>query len=127
MADAGECLILPTFAFRVEAEEAEAYRRALGVGGGTAMLGMALRAATEDTVMTALTELCRGHLPVHVAQDYRAARPICCGVDYSCDIRLQHLGNDRLRIEQTLRESSGQTCAVLISEIVLAPGSKHAA
>ncbi|MCA3561697.1 MAG: hypothetical protein IOC82_11785 [Aestuariivirga sp.] len=118
---------MPTFPFRMEPEEVEAYRMALGVGSGGAMLGMALRAATAETVVAALTELSRDRLPIHVAQEYRADRPLRSAADYCCDIRLLDLGNDRLRIEQTLRDTAGRCCAVLVSEIVLAPDPKHAA
>jgi hypothetical protein len=110
---------LPAFAFRISAEDVKDYRQALGVGGDRVPFGMALRVLASEAVLQALKEMAAGKHPIHVAQDYKAERPVHAGVDYICEVRLQPAGKDRLRIEQRLCEASGATCLVLASDIAL--------
>lgn len=110
---------IPAFAFRISTEDVSTYRQALGVGGDRAPFGMALRALATEAVLRALKEMAAGRHPIHVAQDYTAVQPLRAGVDYHCEVSLQPNGADRLRITQRLSESSGETCLLLASEIVL--------
>lgn len=97
----------------------EHYRRALGAQGGRAPLGMALRALATEAVLSALRQAAGGRYPVHVAQEYKAERPLSAGVDYNCRVCVQRIAEARLRIEQTLSDEAGQACVTLYSEIML--------
>jgi hypothetical protein len=110
---------IPAFAFRISAEDVSTYRHALGVGGDRAPFGMALQALATEAVLRALKDMATGRHPIHVAQAYTAERPLRAGVDYHCEISLQPNGADRLRIMQRLSDPSGNTCLLLVSEIVL--------
>lgn len=111
---------IPAFSFRISAEDVGSYRRALGGGSGDRVpFGMALRALATQAALLALKAAAAGRHPVHVAQDYRAERPLCAGVDYLCEVRLQRNGEDRLRIEQRLCDPPGTTCLLVASDIVL--------
>lgn len=110
---------LPAFVFRIEPEEVAAYRDALGVPGARVPFGLALRALTSGPVSSALSDIARGRQAVHVAQEYVARHAIRPGIDYACDVHLQSFGDERLRIEQSLRDPSGLICLSLMSEIAL--------
>lgn len=110
---------IPSFTFRVSADEVEGYRRALGVTGNRVPLGMALRALASDSVTPVLREVAEGRHLVHVAQDYSVKRYLSPDIDYTCDVRLQYQGDSKLRIEQELRDPAGRICVTLASEIML--------
>ena len=110
---------IPSFTFRLEGPDVERYLRALGALGERAPLGMALRALASEAVMSALRQAAGGRHPVHVAQEYRAERPLSAGVAYSCRVRVRSIAEARLRIEQTLSDEAGQACVTLFSEIML--------
>lgn len=115
----GSSIDIPDFIFRVEEREVEHYRRALGSPGGRVPLGMALRALATEAVMSALRQGAGGRHPVHIAQEYRAERPLSAGVDYTCRVRVRSIAEARLRIEQTLSDAAGQVYVTLSSEIML--------
>lgn len=110
---------VPAFAFRIAAADVENYRHALGVGGTRVPFGMALRALASDAVRQAIKRVAAGRHPIHVAQEYKATRHLRTGVDYTCDVRLYTAGEDRLRIEQRLADSSGSTCLLVVADIML--------
>jgi hypothetical protein len=115
----GQCIEIPAFTFRITEAEVERYRHALGIAGGRVPLGMALRALTSEPVASALSEALEGRHPIHIAQEYRAERQLRAGIDYVCEVRLQCVDADRLRIEQRLSDPSGRPCLTLASDIAL--------
>ena len=117
---AGDSAIdIPPFIFRIEHPDVTAYRGALGVAGDRVPFGMALRSLALEPVVLALQTIALGKLPIHIAQDYRAAQPLCADVDYTCNVRLHCVGQDRLRIEQRLSDATGNLCLTLTSDIAL--------
>lgn len=112
-------LVVPSFTFRIEPADVERYRAALGASGSAVPLGMALRALTVPSVQKALREMCQGKLPVHLSQDYRLEQPIGVSFDYTCDVCLRVVGENRLHIEQRLTGPTGEVCLRLSSEIAL--------
>ena len=115
----GRCIDIPSFIFRIEQDELEGYRRALGVVGERVPYGMALRALASEVVMSALRAAAAGRQPIHVAQEYKAERPLRAGVDYVCNVRLLAVGESLLRVEQSLCDASGFICLTLVSDIAL--------
>lgn len=116
---AGPSIDIPSFTFRVEEGEVEAYRRALGAPTGKVPLGMALRALATDAGISALREASGGRHPVHVAQQYMVQRPLRAGVAYDCRVCVRRVGEDRLRVEQCLSDEEGRTCLTLASDVAL--------
>ena len=110
---------VPLFTFRVNADDVENYRRALGVEGRGVPLGFMMRALVNEGFRAAFLGVLQGRFPVHIAQDYKVYRPISTGIDYSCSVSFQSPRDDRLLIEQTLGDPSGHTCLTLTSEIAL--------
>lgn len=110
---------LPPFVFRIDREDVAAYREALGVPGARVPFGLALRALTNGPVASAINDIARGRHAVHVAQECVARRTLQPGLDYACEVHLQSLGDEGLRIEQSLRDPSGLICLSLVSEIAL--------
>jgi hypothetical protein len=115
----GHCIDIPAFTFHITEVDVESYRRALGVAGRRVPLGMALRALTSEPVAAALSEALGGRHPIHIAQEYRAERQLRAGIDYVCEVRLQCVDADRLRVEQRLSDPSGRPCLTLASDIAL--------
>ena len=115
----GQCISIPAFAFRVTEAEVESYRRALGVAGSRVPFGMALCALASEPVASAIKDAARGRYPIHIAQEYRAESQLRAGIDYVCEVRLQCVDADRLRIEQRLSDPSGRQCLTLASDIAL--------
>ena len=114
-----QCVDITPFLFRITAEDLETYRRALGVAGERVPFGMALRAVSSETVLSALREMVGSRHPIHISQECRAERPLQIAVDYVCDIRLVAVSADRLRIQQRLSDSHGEVCVTLSSDIAL--------
>ena len=115
----GQCIDIPAFTFYLTEAEVERYRHALGIAGGRVPLGMALRALTSEPVASALREAAQGRHPIHIAQEYRAESQLRAGIDYVCEVRLQCVDADRLRVEQRLSDPSGGLCLTLASDIAL--------
>lgn len=115
----GQCIEIPAFTFRITEAEVERYRHALGIAGGRVPLGMALRALTSEPVASALREAAQGRHPIHIAQEYRAESQLRAGIDYVCEVQLQCVDADRLRVEQRLSDPSGCLCLTLASDIAL--------
>ena len=115
----GQCISVPAFAFRITEAEVERYRRALGVAGRRVPFGMALRALASEPVASAIRDAAQGRHPIHIAQEYRPESQLRTGIDYVCEVRLQCVEADRLRIEQRLSDPSGCTCLTLASDIAL--------
>lgn len=105
--------------FRIAHEDVSAYRAALGVQGERIPAGMAVRALAEQQVASELKAVAAGRIPIHVSQEYRSHRPLLTDVDYVCDVRLQMIGENRLRVEQSLMDPSGNTCMEAVSEVAL--------
>ena len=114
-----QCISIPPFAFRITEAEVESYRRALGVAGHRVPFGMALRALASEPVASAIRDAARGRHPIHIAQEYRAESQLRAGIDYVCEVRMQCVDADRLRIEQRLSDPSGRPCLTLASDIAL--------
>ena len=115
----GQCIDIPAFTFHLTEAEVESYRHALGVAGRRVPFGMALRALTSEPVASALSKALEGRHPIHIAQEYRAERQLRAGIDYLCEVRLQCVDADRLRVEQRLSDPSGCLCLTLASDIAL--------
>lgn len=115
----GQCISIPAFVFRISEADVESYRRALGVAGRRVPFGMALRALASEPVASAVRDAAQGRHPIHIAQEYRAESQLRVGIDYVCEVRLQCVDGDRLRIEQRLSDPSGCTSLTLASDIAL--------
>ena len=115
----GQCISIPAFAFRITEAEVKSYRRALGVAGHRVPFGMALRALASEPVASAIRDAAQGRHPIHLTEEYRAESQLRAGIDYVCEVRLQCVDADRLRIEQRLSYPSGSTCLTLASDIAL--------
>ena len=115
----GQCISIPAFAFRITEAEVKSYRRALGVAGHRVPFGMALRALASEPVASAIRDAAQGRHPIHIAQEYRPESQLRTGIDYVCEVRLQCVEADRIRVEQRLSDPSGRTCLTLASDIAL--------
>lgn len=103
----------------ITADDVECYRRALGVDGDHVPLGLVMRTLRDEAVMSTLSDVLQDRHPIHLTQDYKVFRRLGVGIRYVCDVRLQFSSDDRFRMEQSLRDASGQLCLTLASEIML--------
>jgi hypothetical protein len=113
-------LVIGPFPFRIEPDEAESYRRAVGTPGSGVPGCMAARALSSAAALPALRGFLGTRIPVLLGQDMTVERPLRTGLDYLCEVRLIREGDNGLRIVQQLRDGSGCLCLTLTSDIGLA-------
>ena len=113
-------LVIGPFPFRIEPDEAECYRMAVGMPGSRVPGCMAARALSSEAALPALKAFLGTRIPVLFGQDMTIEQPLRTGLDYACEVRLIRAGDNGMRIEQQLRDGSGHHCLTLTSDIGLA-------
>jgi hypothetical protein len=111
--------IIAPFVFRIETDNVESYRAALGAAGGGIPLGMAMQALAVAPVASALREFLGEKTPLHIGQSYRLSEPLRAGVDYRCQVKISLAPADRLRVEQSLHDTTDQLCLAIVSDIAM--------